>query len=67
MLKVSEAAAMLKVSERTLWSWARSGLIPHVRVGRVVLYPVDALKDWLRERAEASLRPGRRPRKQPST
>jgi excisionase family DNA binding protein len=48
-LRPKEAAVALGISERTL-----RGLLPqlpHVRVGGVVLLPVDALKDWLRERA----------------
>jgi excisionase family DNA binding protein len=43
-----EAAKALGVSERVLWQWTRDGVIPHLRQGRVVLYPVEALRAWLR-------------------
>lgn len=42
-----EAAAMLGISERLLWTWTNAGHIPHVRIGSRVLYPVEALRQWL--------------------
>ncbi|MFA6044469.1 MAG: helix-turn-helix domain-containing protein [Phycisphaerales bacterium] len=46
-----EAAAMLGISERLLWTWTKSGLIPHVRIGSRVLYPVEQLRIWLNKQA----------------
>jgi excisionase family DNA binding protein len=43
-----EAARALGISERLLWSWTQHHQIPHVRVGGVVLYPVEELQRWLR-------------------
>jgi excisionase family DNA binding protein len=43
----SEAARMLGISERLLWTWTNAGVIPHVRIGARVLYPVDQLREWL--------------------
>lgn len=40
---------MLGISERLLWTWTNAGQIPHVRIGARVLYPVDALREWLAE------------------
>lgn len=48
-----QAAALLGISERTLWSWTKDGIIPAVRVGRLVLYPVEQLRAWLHERSAA--------------
>lgn len=53
-LRPREAAKALGVSERSLWEWTHRGDVPHVRIGRTILYPVDALRDWLRRRAEAA-------------
>ena len=52
-LRAREAAKAIGVSERTLWSWVETGAVPHVRRGRVVLFPVDALRDWLAKQIEA--------------
>lgn len=49
-----EAAAMLGISERLLWTWTRSGKVPHLRLGVRVLYPVDLLRIWLNEQASSS-------------
>jgi excisionase family DNA binding protein len=39
------------ISARTLWAMTATGEIPHVRLGRAVLYPVADLANWLSERA----------------
>jgi len=46
-LRPREAARALGVSERTLWTWTSEGTVPHVRHGKIILYPVDALRHWL--------------------
>lgn len=50
-LRPRDAAAALGIGERLLWSLTNAGRIPHVRVGRTVLYPVAALEQWLAEQA----------------
>ncbi len=50
-LRPRDAARELSISERLLWEWTRSEGLPHVRVGTVVLYPVDGLRQWLNERS----------------
>jgi excisionase family DNA binding protein len=50
-LRPREAAKALGVSERTLWGWTHAGTVPYVRIGRTILYPVDALRDWLRQQS----------------
>ncbi len=42
-----EAAAALGFSKRKLEQLTKTGEIPFVRVGRCVLYPVEALRQWL--------------------
>lgn len=51
-----EAAAMLGVSERLLWTWTRSGKVPHLRIGVRVLYSVELLRGWVNEQARSSSR-----------
>ena len=50
-LRPKDAAKALGIGERLLWSMTNRGEIPHVRVGRAVLYPVDLLRRWLAQRA----------------
>lgn len=50
-LRLREAAQALSVSERTLYSWTKKGLIPYVRQGKTILYPTAALARWLDEQA----------------
>jgi excisionase family DNA binding protein len=44
---VREAARRLKVSDRTFRKRARQGVIPHLRFGGKILFPVAALEAWI--------------------
>jgi len=54
-LRPREAARVLGVSTRTLWTWTKTGHVPHVRVGggkrKTTLYPVAELRAWLARNA----------------
>jgi excisionase family DNA binding protein len=51
-LRPREAAKALSISERTLWSLTKEGRIPHIRIGRAIVYPVDSLRAWLAAKAQ---------------
>jgi len=48
-----EAAQMLGISERLLWTLTNAREVPHVRIGARVLYPIDALKQWIEDRTSS--------------
>jgi len=49
LLTVAQAAELLSVSERTLWSiTAPRGTVPAVRIGRLVRYELDDLLLYIR-------------------
>lgn len=50
-LRPKDAAKVLGISPRLLWSLTNRCEIPHVRLGRTVLYPVDELRRWLSEQS----------------
>jgi excisionase family DNA binding protein len=51
-LRPREAARALGIGERLLWEMTKSREIPHVRIGRAVVYPVTLLERWLQSRCE---------------
>lgn len=53
-LRPREAAKALGIGERLLWSKTNAGEIPHLRIGRVIIYPVDLLRDWMAEQVAIS-------------
>ena len=55
-LRPKEAAKALGIGERLLWSKTNCGEIPHVRIGRAVVYPVDLLRAYLAEQAKGARR-----------
>jgi excisionase family DNA binding protein len=50
LLPAPEAARVLSISERTLWAMTQNRGIPHIRIGRRVLYRAEALAKWAAER-----------------
>ena len=47
-----EAAAAIGISVGELDTWTKRGIIPCVRVGRIILYPVSKIGDWLNKQAQ---------------
>jgi excisionase family DNA binding protein len=47
MLTLREAAQKLRVSERTLREWVKRAIVPHVKVGRKILFPLARLERWI--------------------
>jgi len=55
-LRPREAAKALGISERLLWTLTNQKLIPHLRLGKRVVYPVDLLRQHLAEQAKVTRR-----------
>lgn len=52
LMGVSVTARSLGISERALWALTNSGDIPHVRIGRRVMYRPESLRQWLSAREQ---------------
>ena len=50
-LRPKEAAKALHIGVRLLWSLTNRNEIPHVRLGRRIVYPICSLEAWLAEKA----------------
>jgi excisionase family DNA binding protein len=53
LVNAKTAARMLSIGARLLWTMTNAGEIPCVRIGRRVLYRVEALRTWTAEREAA--------------
>lgn len=47
LLTPQQAAEALVISRRKLWGMTASREIPHIKLGRLVRYPVDDLQRWI--------------------
>jgi predicted site-specific integrase-resolvase len=47
-----EAAAAIGISVGELDTWTKKGIIPYIRIGKIILYPVNAVNDWLNKQAQ---------------
>lgn len=53
LLTARQAAKMLAISERTLWSLSHSGQLPRIATGRLVRYALEDLRSFIaRKRVE---------------
>lgn len=55
-LSVIEAAQILGISRRHLWSLTRQGVVPHVRLGRRLTYTEESLRQWHLDQAKKTVR-----------
>lgn len=54
-LSAIDAARLLGISARSLWTLTKSGRVPHLRLGGRVTYPADALREWANAQAKAAV------------
>jgi excisionase family DNA binding protein len=53
LLSIKEAAITLGVCERTVWTLTQERELPHVRIGRRVLFSRTALQEWITRQENA--------------
>lgn len=58
LIPAKEAARRLAICERKLWTLTNRRQIPAIRIGKSVRYPVDALKNWIRDSIQTRYRGG---------
>ena len=54
LLTAEELAALLNVSEKTIYRWSKFGSLPSMRLGTLVRFEPAAVSVWLRERGAAA-------------
>jgi excisionase family DNA binding protein len=55
LLSAREVALKCNIPEVTIYYWARTGEIPHIRLGkRLVRFPEEEINRWLADRARQS-------------
>jgi len=52
LLNTKEAAEFLGISKNTLYEWIIQKKIPHIKVGRLVKFRREDLKEWLKKRTQ---------------
>lgn len=51
ILTVPEAAKLLKVSDKTVYTWTHIEGFPAVKIGSITRIPYDLLMDWMNAQA----------------
>lgn len=54
LLLAKDAAEMLAISTRTLWTMTNAGEIPHIRIGRSVRYDPEDIARWIKRKKRKS-------------
>jgi excisionase family DNA binding protein len=55
LVRPSEAARLLAISERSLWAFTQAGEIPCIRIGRSVRYCPADLAAWIASRKQEAI------------
>lgn len=55
LVDAPEAARLLGVSQRTVWTYANTGRIPTIRFGKRVKFSVEALRAWIAAETAAQM------------
>ena len=56
ILDVDEAAALLKVSKKTIYARVKNNAIPHAKLGRKLLFSRAKLTQWVSDGADLAIR-----------
>lgn len=49
MFTVKELSNVINIKESTLYSWVSQGNIPHIKLGKKVLFDSDDIEKWMEE------------------
>ena len=60
LVTARQAAKLLSISERTLWSLTNEGELPAVKIGKSVRYSVKVLETWIADQSKQSSAPEER-------
>lgn len=58
LLTISEVAARLKVTHRSVHNFLKRGQLPRVKIGMSTRIPAVALNEWIRKRSTVNYDPG---------
>ncbi len=47
LLTIDELAKVLSVKKSTIYQWVHLGLIPHIKVGRLLRFREEDIQKWL--------------------
>lgn len=47
LLTIDELAEVLSVKKSTIYQWVHMGLIPHIKVGRLLRFREEDIEKWL--------------------
>lgn len=57
-ISAKEAGAILGISAWTLYEWVKAGEIPHIKIGKRVLFRRQTLLEWLDRKEAESVQEG---------
>ncbi len=50
LIRPDQLAKMLGVAQVTVYSWAKRGVIPHIRLEGVIRFDREEIAQWIKER-----------------
>jgi len=66
-LNIAALADQLLVKRSTLYAWAEQGMIPHLKLGRLLRFDPDEIERWLQNHRREGIQASASPRQRHST
>lgn len=56
-MDINQLSEWLKVKKQTIYDWTHKGLIPHLKLGRLLRFDSKEIERWLKSRKTSSQLP----------
>ena len=56
LLTTREASEQLGICQRTIWQLAKDGDLPSVRIGKLLRFCPEQLREWIEEKSKGGAR-----------
>ena len=53
LLDISQLSEIINIKKKTIYDWTHKGLIPYVKVGRLLRFDLNDIERWLKRNSHS--------------
>lgn len=53
LLDISQLSEIINIKKKTIYDWTHKGLIPYVKVGRLLRFDINDIERWLKRNSHS--------------
>lgn len=50
LMNITQLSEVINVKKKTIYDWTHKGLIPYIKIGRLVRFDINDIEKWLKHR-----------------